>query len=62
MRVAIITDDGEIPIKSDELSDEIEKRLPPATRIAVRGPLRKAISQIVADVKEQTVFLELRHK
>ena len=62
MRLAVITEMGETPIVSDELSQEIERRLPPVTRFAVRGPLRKAIAQLAMDVKKQTIGLGPRHQ
>ena len=62
MRLAIITQDGEVPISSDDLADEIYKRLPAIVRLASRGSIRTAIDQIERETKGRTVFLGPHHK
>ena len=62
MRLAIVTEDGEVPIRSEDLATEIERRLSPLTRLATRSAIRRAISECAENVKQQTVYLDLSHK
>ena len=62
MKLAIITRDGETPLQTKELADEIVSRLPPLTRVAVGRVLRKTIQDIERDLKEQTALLAPKHK
>ncbi len=59
MKIAIITDDGETPIRSEDLADEITKRVGPLT---TRGAIRKAIADIEQEVRLQTLTLGPEHR
>lgn len=59
MRLAIITEGGEVPITSGELADEIGRRV---GLITTRGAIRRAIEEIEAAVKAETLYLGLEHK
>ena len=62
MRLAIITEDGEVPIASDDLADEISKALWPLTRVAFRGVIRRTIERVAKETKERTVYLGPQHR
>lgn len=63
MRIAIVTEGGEVPIASGELADEIAKRINgPLTRLVYRKIIYKTIDDIIRETRSRSVFLGPEHK
>ena len=59
MKLAVITDSGEIPIRSEDLADEICKRV---GFLTTRGRIRRALIEIEMQTKQPTEGLGLEHR
>ena len=54
MRLAIITDNGEFPIRSEDLADEICKRV---GMLSTKSKIRSVLVEIEMSVKQETIHL-----
>lgn len=63
MRVAIINDDGEVAIQSEDIADAVAKRLNgPITRFVFRKVLKQTVNDLELETRRRTIFLGPQHK